>query len=592
MTIVPLQKVTLYGMARDREDAVTALQRLGCVHLLPLRRAAPLEVPDAVRRRRADAAFAHLTAAPDQRRPWPAGRSVDLDVLIADALDNKARLRDLRDRIDFLRERIRGLAAFGDFALPPGAALRGRKLWFYTVPLKLRRALQDIDLPWQVVGRGPTVWHVAVLAREEPPADLLPVPRVHTGSRRLSHLHADLADAEIALERAEDAWSELSRSRFVLGLRLAQAQDADARREATAMTLEAGPVFALQGWAPVAATDDLHRLARDTGLAITLAPPGPDDSPPTLLDTADGMPGSDAITTFYRVPAYGAWDPSLIVYASFAVFFAMILADAGYAGVLGGILAFYWRRLGHSGKGRRARVMVAVLLAVAGAYGVAAGSYFGLSPQDGPLARVAFIDVTDVDAMMRVSICIGVAHVSLANAVAARRARGLAQAAVHVGWIVAACGGLALWLVPGPWGGVALATGLAAVVLGQGAARPVVTARDWLWRILAGLQGLTRVSSMFGDVLSYMRLFALGLASASLAATFNGLALDLAGGVPGGGVALAIVVAALGHGINLALGIVSGAVHGLRLNFIEFFGWGLTEEGYPFRAFARREIAP
>ncbi len=591
MTIVPLQKVTLYGMARDRADTVAALQRLGCVHLLPLRRTAPLEVPDAARRRRADAAFAHLTAAPDQRRPWPAGRTVDLDVLIADALANKARLRDLRDRIDFLRERIRGLAAFGDFALPPDHALRGRKLWFYTVPLKLRRALHAIDLPWQVVGRGPTMWHVAVLARDEPPADLLPVPRVHTGSRRLSHLHADLGDAEIALEREEDAWSELSRSRIVLGLRLAQAQDADARRAAAAMTLEAGPVFALQGWAPVAAADDLHRLAGEMGLAITLAPPGPGDSPPTLLDTADGMPGSDAITTFYRVPAYGAWDPSLIVYASFAVFFAMILADAGYAAVLGGLLGLYWRRLGRRAQGRRARVMVGVLLAVAGAYGVAAGSYFGLSPQAGPLARVAFIDVTDVHMMMRVSICIGVAHVSLANAVAARRARSRAHTAVHLGWIVAACGGLALWLVPGPWGGVALGLGLVAVVVGQGAAHPVATPGDWLWRIAAGLQGLTRVSSMFGDVLSYMRLFALGLASASLAATFNGLALDLAGGVPGGGVALAILVAALGHGINLALGIVSGAVHGLRLNFIEFFGWGLTEEGYPFRAFARREIA-
>jgi V/A-type H+-transporting ATPase subunit I len=194
--------------------------------------------------------------------------------------------------------------------------------------------------------------------------------------------------------------------------------------------------------------------------------------------------------------------------------------------------------------------------------------------------------------MMRVSICIGVAHVSLANAIAARRARSRAQTVVHFGWIVAACGGLVLWLVPGPWGGVALTAGLAAVVVGQGAARPVETPRDWLWRIAAGVQGLTRVSSMFGDVLSYMRLFALGLASASLAATFNGLATDLAGGVPGAGVALAIVVAALGHGINLALGIVSGAVHGLRLNFIEFFGWGLTEEGYPFRAFERREIAP
>jgi V/A-type H+/Na+-transporting ATPase subunit I len=96
------------------------------------------------------------------------------------------------------------------------------------------------------------------------------------------------------------------------------------------------------------------------------------------------------------------------------------------------------------------------------------------------------------------------------------------------------------------------------------------------------------VTKLFGDVLSYMRLFALGLASASLAATFNGLATKIAGGMPGVGVLLAILVLLFGHAINIALGILSGVVHGLRLNYIEFFGWALSEEGYPFKAFARR----
>jgi V/A-type H+-transporting ATPase subunit I len=88
-----------------------------------------------------------------------------------------------------------------------------------------------------------------------------------------------------------------------------------------------------------------------------------------------------------------------------------------------------------------------------------------------------------------------------------------------------------------------------------------------------------------------MRLFALGLASASLAATFNLLAHDLAQSMPGVGVLLAIMVLLFGHAINLAMGILSGVVHGLRLNFIEFFNWGLSDEGYPFKAFARRETA-
>jgi V/A-type H+-transporting ATPase subunit I len=58
--------------------------------------------------------------------------------------------------------------------------------------------------------------------------------------------------------------------------------------------------------------------------------------------------------------------------------------------------------------------------------------------------------------------------------------------------------------------------------------------------------------------------------------------------VPGLGIFLAILILVAGHGINLLLGIISGVVHGLRLNCIEFFNWSLTEEGYPFRAFSKK----
>ena len=94
---------------------------------------------------------------------------------------------------------------------------------------------------------------------------------------------------------------------------------------------------------------------------------------------------------------------------------------------------------------------------------------------------------------------------------------------------------------------------------------------------------------MFGDVLSYIRLFALGLAGSSLAVTINDLADQVAHALPGPGLLLAILVVLLGHVINLALCLMSGVVHGLRLNVIEFFNWGLAEEGYPFRPFAKME---
>lgn len=108
--------------------------------------------------------------------------------------------------------------------------------------------------------------------------------------------------------------------------------------------------------------------------------------------------------------------------------------------------------------------------------------------------------------------------------------------------------------------------------------------------VLQGAKSLTQVTKLFGDVLSYMRLFALGLASASLAITFNQLA---QANINLGGIALVggILILLFGHLVNLLLAIMGGVVHGLRLNFIEFYNWSEPGEGYPYAPFETKELS-
>jgi V/A-type H+-transporting ATPase subunit I len=96
------------------------------------------------------------------------------------------------------------------------------------------------------------------------------------------------------------------------------------------------------------------------------------------------------------------------------------------------------------------------------------------------------------------------------------------------------------------------------------------------------------LSSAFGDILSYLRLFALGLSSASLAVTFNQLAVQ-AMDTPGIGLLFGLAILLLGHVLNIILALISGVVHGLRLNLIEFYNWGVSGEGDTFRAFRKKE---
>ena len=205
---------------------------------------------------------------------------------------------------------------------------------------------------------------------------------------------------------------------------------------------------------------------------------------------------------------------------------------------------------------------------------------------------------------MPLTIAIGVIHLSLANGVAAWLQRGSATALASLGWVAVMAGGMLIGL-----GGFAelgeravgqlLAAGTSLLVGGLVAVFLFSSQRPWLpldfknyaLRFVEGLLGLTGLSGLFGDVLSYLRLFALGLSGAKLSATFNDLATS-AWDTAGLGVNAAILIAVLGHTLNLTLCVMSGVVHGLRLNCIEFFKWGLPEEGYPFRTFAKKARQP
>ena len=68
------------------------------------------------------------------------------------------------------------------------------------------------------------------------------------------------------------------------------------------------------------------------------------------------------------------------------------------------------------------------------------------------------------------------------------------------------------------------------------------------------------------------------------------MASEAYGASPALGLLAAILILAIGHTLNIGLSTMSGVVHGLRLNYIEFYKWGLPEEGHPFRVFARKEV--
>ncbi len=600
MSIVELKKVSVFGLAREKEPALKALQRAGSMHLIPLKPRAgigeesPSDRPEACLE-----ALKYLRASGRRRHQVVDSTDFDVDSVVAEVLDNRQRVRDTVDLRDMLAKRIHDREPWGEFEFPDEDDLGGLRFWFYILPLSKKSALEALEVPWEIVHQDNLSAYVLVVSEDEPPAALLPVARIHTGGKSLRQLRRELEDTQIELDALYAERDSLTRWIWLLEQNIASAEDAAMLSYADSITRDGDATFILQGWVPTPRLDAVLGTAREMKLAVLVEQAASEDRPPTLLDNPETVAGGADLVSFYQTPAYSAWDPSAIVLFSFSLFFAMILGDAGYGLLLGGLLGIFWKRMGQSDLGLRMRSLLTVITVLSIGYGVLVGSYFGVTPPaDSLIGNLQILELDDFNVMIRLSVIIGAAHVALANIMAARVRRRPRDRIVPLSWNLVIAGSLFLWLFGSgvdakAWVTIGcyalmIAGGLGVVCFGSD--RKIETPRDALMRFVGGLLSLTNVTKLFGDVLSYLRLFALGLASASLAITFNQLAADAAAASPGAGLLLKILILTLGHGLNLALAIVSGVVHGLRLNFIEFFNWGMGEEGYPFRPFEKKEI--
>ena len=341
----------------------------------------------------------------------------------------------------------------------------------------------------------------------------------------------------------------------------------------------------LHGFVPVDEVARLRAAAGAAGWGLWVRDVDDPDSAPTLLRNPRWVRPIGALFEFLGVvPAYGHVDVSVPFLVFFTFFFAMIVGDAGY-----GLVFLLLTELGI----RRMRpaaprvVALARTLSIATiVWGLASGNVFGLAVLPPVLARLRLEWLTDEGNLIGLSFAVGAVHLTLAHAWNALRNMGSPRALADLGWIATTWTMyfLARQLVlddPFPvaawW---AFAAGVAAIVAFTTPWRAL--RREWFQHALLPL---TLVNN-FVDVVSYVRLFAVGAATFAVAGAFNDLAAGVGIGGPIGG-ALAALVLFFGHALNVLLAAMGVLVHGVRLNTLEFAGHlGLPWTGHPYRPLA------
>jgi V/A-type H+-transporting ATPase subunit I len=579
------------GNAPEKHSVLESLQDLGCLHIIPLAEQGGFAESGA-------SASAHeaLKFLLSSRHKFPqvtSDKHFDAQNVEHQALELRNRIDALTAERDELLTHIAERRPWGDFKPPTPEELRGQRLWFYRVPAHQRQQVENSALHWHLVGHDDHFDYVAVLSEQEPPPDAMPVPPLSPDPRSLGELEDRLEEVELELEDAQVARESLTRWSMLLARSMNRLDDQAALQHVGAQTRDLESVFALQAWIPVERLPELQSFAEKRELVLEAVTPEESETPPTQFHNPEPIAGGEQLVSFYMTPSYWLWDPSPVVFFSFALFFAMIMCDAGYGFVMGLFTAAVWKRMGGSTAARRWRSLLVWMSGITLIYGVLAGSYFGFAPHLPLLKKLQILDMKNYSQMMLLSALIGAAHLTLANLVNAWRYGRNPKFLAPLGWAAIVMGGAALLLnlqlhsaTARHVGEAGLVIGALLVVLFTAADQPIAK------RLLGGVLGLTKLSAAFGDVLSYLRLFALGLASASLATVFNNMADNLHRKFAGLGLLFAILLMLIGHAVNLGMSVASGFIHGLRLNVIEFFNWGVQEEGKVYRPFARKEAVP
>jgi V/A-type H+-transporting ATPase subunit I len=584
--IVKMKKITFVGLNEEKERFLNRLQDVGATHItLPTEPLEPTEVARELQKTTEIRKFLGRLASKDR----VSESAADPTSLCERREELSQRESRLQSELSTLKKERALLEPWGDFDPQDIELLRSKGLdvRFYRVPRRIYEEMALESVMCHITRESPGEVTFAAMASK--PLEL------GQAEEKLPAKSLSQIDSEI--EAKNEELQEIQREYATLAENVQTLMDAEANLKDdyeyqrvllnTSSALD-DRLFFLNCWSPLPEHDLMERIGSDFTLGHFSEEPQPDDRVPVLLSNKPAFDSGEDLVRIYSQPNYNDFDPSGIVLYCFAVFYGMIIGDAGYGLLLLALTGLlHWKVKSVAPLWIRFRRMSYLLCLSVIFFGVISASYFGVNlGANNFLRKIQFLDLATPEGQnqaMLVSIIMGMVHLSIALGIKSYRERDLAS----IGWIIVIWSGYAL-LKSRMGEGVENPVAMWIVIVGLGIVVLFTSpSRNPLIRILLGLNGALGAVQLFADILSYMRLFALGLATMYMCQTFNMLASMPYEKLPYVGFLPAVLILIIGHTINVLLAIMGGVVHGLRLNFLEWYRWCYEGDGLPFKPFRR-----
>ena len=352
-------------------------------------------------------------------------------------------------------------------------------------------------------------------------------------------------------------------------------------------TLHDEQVVLIEGWCPKTLKNELHTFIEANNIVYTLQKAVNDEKPPVLLKNNKFTKLFEPIGNLFSLPAYSEIDLTIYFAPFFVLFFGFCLGYMGY-GVVYLVLATLLK-LKIKGNMRSYLTLMQFFGISTIIIGLISGTLFGMTMADLPY----FVKVKDLflnqNQLLNLALAIGFVQIVFGMAVHVYKQvifTGWLSALSRVGWIILLFSLLDIMITKGlpQFSGIMAWVGVGLIVF-------FGSPKDgWLKSFGMGLVDLYSITGVAGDLLSYIRLFALGVSSAILGLVVNSLAVS-AKGVPYIGAVLFILTLVIGHGANLMLSSLSAFVHPMRLTFVEFYkNTGFLGGGKPYKPLAKESL--
>ncbi|WP_068468303.1 V-type ATP synthase subunit I [Candidatus Protochlamydia phocaeensis] len=626
-----VKKFLFIGSQDDKDYFFKKAQSMGIIHFIdPLSRSHK-EIPEDVQR--VGAAIKILRGLPpvEQEENFT---HLDSDQIVKDILDLQGKKERLEEELRVLSLEIARISVFGNFSLEDIAYIEKegkRKVQFFVG----RPSLFDEEpLPEELIyiaSEHNLDYYVAINPRSVVYDRMIEMKIDHS----LAELRARMAQSQDELHEVEHRLKGYAKYNEFLHRALVDKLNEYHLYNAQTYVQEAmgGMLFAVEGWVPINKEDQVETLVSRLNVYAEEIAIEPTDVVPTYLENEGlGRLGEDLVH-IYDTPSATDKDPSKWVLWCFTLFFAFIIADAGYGLVYLALALFLRYKFPNlKGAGKRALNLFTVLCVGCVVWGTLMTSFFGMSIDiNNPLRKLSLVQwlaekkveyhivhrdaayqewiekyptlshvtdrhefvsfvpssdpqkghivlnkITD-NIMFELALFIGVVHLILSLLRYARRNPP------NIGWAIFLVG--AYLYFPSylhtpsflnTVGGIDLEkggkVGFQLMMGGIGFA--------WLASIFIhkwkGIFEIMTLIQVFADTLSYLRLYALGLAGAIVGSTIN----EIASGLP---LIFAVLLIVVSHMVNIVLGTMSGIIHGLRLNFLEWYHYSFEGGGKQFQ---------